>query len=442
MSDYMSVESVTHFLKKKINLVVLHVQEGKTFICIKDIEKVLEEDKNAVIIIFTMNTVSAQSQFYKRIYSITKNVVLFNSKNMEKELKNCSGINPKEVKHVKNTDEICDMLRENSLRVLMMCSHKVRINNIKTLVQSNKDLSNKSVYIYMDEAHEYVPRWRNELNIMLEQECVRKLSLYTATPKHKITKENDPYWDEIYVVDVEKEYNIVRNPYYYRFDNTEHKIEIPGKDVLDNTDIPSDIPERVIETCGDANMKKTWYESKFPFRIGNELRLLKFLKYIIPRVNISVNEWSYNFCPGYIRKATHYMIKDIILSSVKNATVLVFNGDSKMSLYRKDRIAPCIHLTTELEPSNQIESVLKKYKLMNYPCFITGYKLISMSVTLINSSLGNFDNAFYDHAHLNEDDSYQLNRLSFNYSNWDDVQKSKIKTTKVWAYGEEYIKNV
>jgi hypothetical protein len=59
-----------------------------------------------------------------------------------------------------------------------------------------------------------------------------------------------------------------------------------------------------------------------------------------------------------------------------------------------------------------------------------------MSVTLINQSLGNFDNVIMVHQHYGRDKLYQLCRFLFNYERWEEENISKIKRTKLFSLRE------
>ena len=84
-----------------------------------------------------------------------------------------------------------------------------------------------------------------------------------------------------------------------------------------------------------------------------------------------------------------------------------------------------------LEPAYVIQKMIENYR--NKPLFITGLTCVSMSVTLINQELGNFDNVVFDHSQyeISPDKLYQLCRFLFNYTNWTEDNIIKIKKTKI-----------
>ena len=87
-----------------------------------------------------------------------------------------------------------------------------------------------------------------------------------------------------------------------------------------------------------------------------------------------------------------------------------------------------------LEPSSMIEDLIKDTH--DFPTFVTGYYCLGMSVTLVNESLGNFDNVIIDHRHISRDKIYQLCRFLFNYKRWSQESIMKIKTTKIYTLRE------
>jgi hypothetical protein len=87
--------------------------------------------------------------------------------------------------------------------------------------------------------------------------------------------------------------------------------------------------------------------------------------------------------------------------------------------------------TKILEPSDMIQELTKDYN--DSPTFVTGFICVGMSVTLINETLGNFDNVVMAHHHYSRDKLYQLCRFLFNYTNWAPENKAKIKRTKFYS---------
>ena len=439
MSDYASPSDIDTSISNKIRLVVRNQQEGKTFIAIEDVMMKIKQD--SLIIILTMNTIKSQMQFFSRLKEKVRNkITVFNSKDLLKDLDEQE---EKNVEHISKFEKVMDKINKNEIRILFMCSNTTRINQLKTLIETLDNTDHRkakisSVHIYQDEAHEYL-KPNNKRGLMTEivkKDIVKELNLYSATPS-KITVRDDPIWGQIYMVNVLDEYNITQGKYYSIKDCNHIQITVSDQD-LEKQNISEKIPEQIIEQL-DIKSNSVWYKNKFPFLHGNEFRLLSFYSYCLDHIEIPNNKWSYNFMPAYIRRATHYMIKNIILSKISNATVIIFNGDSKLSLYRND-FTVIEEQLTNLEPSVQIEKIIRKHKLENFPCFITGFLLVSMSVTLISETLGNFDNSFLEHSHFPTDDLVQLCRFAFNYTNWSNENQSKIKKTNIYYYNQEVIK--
>ena len=63
-----------------------------------------------------------------------------------------------------------------------------------------------------------------------------------------------------------------------------------------------------------------------------------------------------------------------------------------------------------------------------------------MSVTLINESIGNFNNMIFYHDHLTNDPEclYQMMRIVFSYINWDIYNYTNIHTTNIYGHTDVY----
>jgi hypothetical protein len=439
MSDYTSPSEIDTFISEKIRLVVRQQQEGKTFIAIEDVLMKIKQD--SLIIILTMNTIKSQMQFFSRLREKVRNkITVFNSKDILKELDEQE---EKSVEHISRFDKVMEKINKNEIRILFMCSNGTRINQLKTLIETLDNTDQRkakisSVYIYQDEAHQYLKpeNKRGFMTEIIKKDIVKELNLYSATPS-KITLKDDPIWGQIYMVNVSEMYKITEGKYFSIKDCNHIEITVSDEQ-LEKQNISEKIPEQVTEQL-EMKSNSIWYRNKYPFLLGNEHRLLSFYSHCLDHIEIPNNKWSYNFIPAYMRKATHYMIKNIILAKIKNATVIIFNGDSKLSLYRNDCTPIIEHELKDMEPSVQIEKIIRKHKLENSPCFITGFLLVSMSVTLISETLGNFDNSFIEHSHFPTDDLVQLGRFAFNYTNWSNENQSKIKKTNIYYYNHEVI---
>ena len=159
MSEFIPSSNIHDIISQKIRLVVRQQQEGKTFIAIKDIERKIRDD--SLIIIFTMNTIKSQMQFFERLANCVKdNITVFNSKDILKDLDEKEKYSLK-IEHVSKFTHIYEMLSENKIKILFMCSNNTRINETKNIVDMLDKIDPRkkkysSVYIYQDEAHKYL----------------------------------------------------------------------------------------------------------------------------------------------------------------------------------------------------------------------------------------------------------------------------------------------
>jgi hypothetical protein len=434
----------------KFSLVIRNVQDGKTFICIKSI---ISDKTNCIHIVVTMNTISSSMQFMSRIREkINSNqIIVFNSQSNSSD----------ECHHAKSLDRIFEIFMEVPIiKVIVCCANTKRMReSLPKLIDRALDsrrTSNKKFKIHIDEAHKYIPENRDSIKLFNSYDNVESIIGYTATP-YKIwarTLKTDPLFYKIFIRDVEREYNIVRSTNYFGVKNCEcliYETIISEQNLIENSQIDSIIDEDVIKISNTHSKRSTWYANDYVFNLGNEILLLSFIKYIITQLNISQREFSYNFIPGYTRKATHCEIMKIILDTFENANVIIMNGNG-MELWKRydsddeynfirvmtrDNLLNKITNDEEykklLEPSYVIEKMIEN-EYRNFPTFITGLDCVGMSVTLINETIGNFDNVILFHEHLSSEMLYQLCRFPFNYANWSDENKNKIKTTKIHSY--------
>lgn len=443
----------------KLSLIIRKPQEGKTFICILSIDK----DKSRKIhIVITMNTISSSDQFFARMINKIGNerILIFNSK-VKKDCK---------YQHVKDVLKIIKRIKENNnIKVIVCCAHTKRIrDDIILLLQNCEDskrLNNKINFeIHIDEAHKYIPENREYIRQYNYFGIVKGITGYSATPDGIYSDdEKDTLFHRILVRDIDKELEIIRSDKYFGVKDCEFIIvedSYNDTDILNQTNISREIPKTIIKQSEYNGPINIFQSSKYKFNHGDEHMLISYIKFILPKLNIDNNRFSYNFVPAYLRKVTQYMIKEIILETFNNANVIIMKGEDskhiKTELWRNingttscvlnDKIINNIYKDDKrlLEPSVMIQYIINDYK--NCPTFITGFMCVEMSVTLINEVLGNFDNVIMEHSHFakNDDDTpskgrdtlYQLCRFLFNYSNWSVEAINKIKKTKFHSLRE------
>lgn len=432
-------------VENKIRLVARKPQEGKTFICISNIT----DDKSRNIhIVLTMNTLASGMQFFGRMQEDigSKRIIVFNSK------KSTAG----GCLHAKNVGEIMVLLRTHQdVKVIVCCAHEKRIReSIPDLfgqAADSKSFENRKFAIHIDEAHKYIPENRAHVVGFNASPTVFKITGYSGTPKKIWVKiQSDPLFYKIHIINVEEEHKIIKSPEYRGVkhceitihDDSESREAIASKAELVDPVIPPVVIERA-QTNSVSPAARIWYGAKYCFEIGNERLYLGFLNFILPKLRIAHDAFSYNFVPAYLRKSTQYQTIEMILQEYPTANVIVINGNGK-ELYRSRSIGTTTWITSEeqimqlakseneksklLEPSYMIQKMIEPFP--NCPTFVTGYTCVGMSVTLINETIGNFDNVVMAHQHLNEDKLYQLCRFLFNPVSWSQAGKARIKKTR------------
>lgn len=468
--------------EQKLSLVIRKPQEGKTWICITSI---IMDTTMDVHIVLTMNTLASGMQFFGRMEEKIgcKNIIVYNSK--KETAGNCL--------YAKTSNEVMHLLKKNKdIKVIVCCAHKTRFSeSLYNIFSESKDSviisyeDKRKFKIHIDEAHKYIPENREQIrSFNNDYNIVSKITGYSASPDPIfVTDKYDSLFNNIHVCDVEKEYNIISSNEYFGVKDTIPNIiekDIDTKTLLENfAQEYSQIPSHIInyskgKSCiineNDSEMNeiilsnKYWYGEIYPFTLGNEILYFAYLQYILPKLNISQSEFSYNFVPSYLRKVSHYQTAELILKYYNNANVIIINSNDiqlfrssllsnpseqtetsnninsniKLTLIgtKKDIIIRDeIHKKQLLEPSFVIQSLIEDYK--DCPTFVSGLMCVGMSVTLINQYIGNFNNVIIAHQHYNKEDLYQLCRFLFTYSNWSIENKEKIKKTNFISLTQE-----
>ena len=437
-------------IESKLSLVVRKPQEGKTTICITSI---VNDKRKNIHIVLTMNALASNMQFFGRMLEDVgaRKIIVFNSK------KDTAG----DCHHAKNVDEVFELLEEREIKVIVCCAHEKRIREslprlFKRASDSIKfDQTNIKFSVHIDEAHVYIPANLPEIRQFNNMKIVSEITGYTATPDG-IWRTNchDELFYKILIRDVETELAIIRSPDYFGVDRCSFNIyeELNHDDLIVNQNIADEIPTTCFKMAEMTEKnRRTWYNNRWHFNLGNELLMLSFIEYILPRLSIDANSFSYHFVPAYIRKATHYKTADLILKHYPTANVIIMNSNGfQLCRWRSmtnqtyiDKSSDDIRnkvnricdeaklkkkLNALLEPSYMIQKLIKNYK--DCPTFVTGFYCVGMSVTLINPVLGNFDNVVMAHQHFGRDILYQLCRFLFKYEAWSPESRAKIKETK------------
>lgn len=415
--------------KKYLYLIVRKPQEGKTFICLKDIE----QSAGMLHVIVTMNTIKSSNQFMSRAEEkFGKEICTLNSKSKTKD---ALAAHQDIIKKKKN--------------IVIMCAHPTRFNNsIISLLELLDDSIRfgRKIRIHIDEAHAYVPAFREKIIQMNTFPVIDRIILYSATP-FPIWDDVDSLFRNLYVININEQYEIRKSEEYYGVKDCLFEIGFADEQTEYDTGIPGDF----ISRWGNEKQKKllenrrtnNWYSGAYPFQIGNEISYINYVEKTLPKLNeiISNESYSLNFIPAYLRKLTHYKIMELVLDHFDRAVVVVVNGDGTRVFYNgrdvSSKIKQSYFPPEENEPSQQLENIIKEFP--NRPVFITGFHCVSMSVTLISENTGNFDTVIMAHEQYisTPEVLYQLCRFVFNYISWKKESKLKIKKTKLFVKNDE-----
>ena len=471
MSDNLSYKQVNDILEEeidsKLSLVIRKVQEGKTYICITNITNDRTKD---IHIVLTMNTLASNSQFFSRMEEIigSNRIIVFNSKKKTATISDTNRCH-----HAKDVSAIFGLLRRYpDIKVIVCCAHEKRIReSIPDLFGLAADMipttfANRKFIIHIDEAHKYISENEEHVRAFNYSPVVKSIIGYSGSPNGIWSaRSEDPLFHKILIRDIEEELQIIRSPQYFGVNSCEHVVVEAERGfsvskMIEDANIQPEIPEFAwihADMTDKPRARTVWYGQCFHFDLGNEILFLSYLDYILGRMEIPQESFSYNFVPAYTRKVTHYQTVEIIHSKYPKANVIVMNGKG-MTLFRlgKSRITPdalvskvilsdkSIRQTASLEeqklllePAYVVQKLIERFS--NCPTFITGQTCVGMSVTLINQQIGNFDNVIMAHQQFSADKLYQLCRFLFNYTSWSEENKTKIKKTKLYSLTKHVI---
>ena len=406
-----------------------------------------------------MNTIKSNLQFFERARAkFGEKICVFNSRGKKKDqaegfLHATDVVGVK--KHLKTGAEI-----------VIMCAHPKRFDvSIIDLLEEIEESSkiNRQVIIHIDEAHAYIPAYRDKIAEMNGISITERIYMYSATPfsiwcSEASVHETEQLFKNIYVVDNEKEFRVTKSDKYFGVKDCQYRIvprEYPMIDPIISPDFVGRWGNSKQRTAVREGRTVSWMNPG-PFDIGNEIDLLSHTGYTLKMLNgtcIKDDSFSFNFVPGFCRKLTHYKIMEMILEIYPSALVVLINGDGTL-LFKNDEDGVVIDdgitpppgivgsvIPAKNEPSEQIEDCIKKFP--GRPVFITGFHCVGMSVTFINERIGNFDNVIYSHEHYMDrpDVQYQLCRFLFNYTSWSLEGQARIKKTKLFLSSRELLQN-
>ncbi len=195
------LDDVTRYLISKIHGLYKHAQSEKTLLC--NIAIITSIRLKRFTIGITKNTLEANTQWTKRL--ITELKKEFPNTPLKELILVCSSkINTmgNKATHCKNVDAvIAKLAQHNTFRVLFVCSHDTRIEEILTLLNAYSGLSMEKqlpIHIQWDEAHnvkEGIPSKRPLIENILMFPIVEKLTPCTATAS-PINDETNPLWQK------------------------------------------------------------------------------------------------------------------------------------------------------------------------------------------------------------------------------------------------------
>jgi len=285
---------------------------------------------------------------------------------------------------ISNHKECYYEIKKNNKKIIICCANNTQINNMNLLIDGLKD-DKYHIYIYIDEVDKTfsgkpfknIIKWQ-------ENQIIKKITMITASPDPILKIFNKKYPNKsIPFLSLELSYD--RDKY--------HKID-------------------------DSNIT---YISDENF----------CLEYIIDEYNF--NNQSILFCPGQIKRKSHYNIQEILCK--KGFNVLVINSDGCNIYY---------HNTDHIELSNndkfinnkQVEMSKwlakihynEKYNLKNNKFAITGNLSIGRGITISSPELMITDAIIpVDIINSNLSSGYQLiGRLCGNMKMWDNYKKPNL----------------
>jgi len=419
-------------LQSKIKIICRPVQSGKTFICIEDIKGHLDmTGGRSLQVVFTMNTIAANSQFSSRVIGQIKNdygensIMIFNSK---KTGPSCEGS-----VHTSDFLDVIDSIRGGTTKVLIMCCHKTRVvgekqslHHILHAMASWRDECQVPIVVHIDEMHKYISdTFRLAYEQFHKSDFVQKICGYSATIKRLFMDRS--LWRNFSIVDqtamyVERDhYNGVKEtlhrPYLSSQKQDKYLVEEPNEDLVE-------------KALSQHLKQKTWYV-RGPFNLGEEVAHLQMVNHLVSGkiIPMSNDKFHFAFIPGSTRKLTHWKIEDIVRQNYPDAAVLIVNGDGN-KLVCPDNIIIDLVLNNDEELKDVLaKTFADKPSLMEHPFVITGFISVGMSMTLVHPYYGNFHSIALSHQWIGDDEMYQLRRDCNSTRGWSEDELKNVRET-------------
>lgn len=198
------LKHITNHLINKIRGIYKHAQAEKTMLCNIDILSSIELDQFTICI--TKNTIEANSQWTKRLIKDIKKK--FPGTPLAKLILVCSSnVNTLDgnATHCKNINYvIANLTKQNTFRVLFICSNNTRVVDILTLLSSYHGLSTDKrlpIILQYDEAHnveEGIPSKREIIENILMDPFIERFVPCSAS-ENPIHDNTNPLWQKEYL---------------------------------------------------------------------------------------------------------------------------------------------------------------------------------------------------------------------------------------------------
>lgn len=384
----------------KFVLCVLMTQLGKTFTAISRIQTELDQDDEhgkSIHVIFTMNTLKNNDQFSKRLQKIEErygkgSVVVFSSKYSGK------------YKHVTSREHLQGLCLDEATcpRIIVMCSNKVRFDDgiefIRVIERNNTLIAR--VYAYYDELHKYISQLRLHIEEIHKMNVVKGIVGLTATPKDIWKRHETGFWSKIRVNDM----NVFNDEGYAGF----HDMDF---------------------ICIDSYFTSPYKQSGSIDLKSLESETLGFIKHVLDKHPLILNDKSRLFIPAHVRQSSHIAVQDLVLERRKDAVVVVINGREKVVRFILEDELHTVPVDDggDGELSDQVSQIIQQRGLMDRPLVYTGFYCIGMGQTLTNELLGSFTGAIIGHLDLTNDDIYQLfGRVTGRTKKWKSYYRTKV----------------
>jgi hypothetical protein len=367
---------------KKLNFIVGPAQFGKTGITIQYINRMIEREKEtgkeSLHFVFTQNTFLNQNQFLNRLTKSIKPECLMSLGSKITNIK----------RHAKKASDILfEIVRDKSVKVVVVCSNYVRYRDIQDLVVSLEKFSNaKSIFVYFDEVHKIFDSIQSFLCGFENIASVVQIVGLTATPMRIISRGELMDLSGFALPPMES---------YYSFEKDHLHVE--------------------------------------PF-----IKYTTSMEYAVSVLEKYPESFFTNGCrtfiPSQFATECHLMLKTRILQMCPQAVIFVLNGTIKCLYFmdegdgaevKEEKLEQdkCMQCKDHVELSEKIPHFLEKYSLQQRPLFITGFVCVSVGITLCSEKLGPFTSSIISHVNLQKDekfeDIYQLAaRTAGNMKKW------------------------